>query len=427
MEKIDFDVAIIGGGASGLMTAATLAKNKVKGKIAIIEHNKRTGKKLMATGNGRCNLSNNFMKDNVYYGSARKIVSKICLKYNCDYIRNYFNDIGLFTVSDNEGRIYPLSNNVSSVLDCLRNYILSYGINEICETTVTNICKKDGVFQLTINNGKKIYTKYVVLACGGKASPRLSTNGNGYPLLNQLDIKTTKLFPSLVAVKCKERYLTSLKGLRLKGEVSLLVDNKVIETQTGEIQFTENALSGICIFQLSRLVNEYFVCGTVNNKICKNIKIVINILPKFTNDMCREFVNNRISCFGNYPLEKFFDGVFQKKLSIQLLKECGITDFGRKASTLTKKETSQIISILNFWKFTPCGKSSFENAQVTAGGIFDKEINFSCMEIKNYSNLYATGEIIDIDGVCGGYNLHWAWSSGIIVGESISKKLGGKI
>lgn len=426
MGKIDFDVAIIGGGASGLMTAATLAKNKVKGRIAIIEHNKRTGKKLMATGNGRCNLSNNFIEDNVYYGSAKKNVSKICLKYNCDYIKNYFKDIGLFTTSDNEGRIYPLSNNVSSVLDCLRNYILSYGIDEICETTVTNICEKNGIFQLTTNN-KKIYARYVVIACGGKASPKLSTNGNGYPLLNQLNIKTTPLFPSLVAIKCKENYLSSLKGLRVKGEVSFLADNKIIETQKGEIQFTESALSGICVFQLSRFVNEYFECGTVNNKICKDIKMIVNILPDFTNDMCREFVNNRISCFGKYPLEKFFDGVLQKRLAIQLLKECGIIDFNRKCSTLTKKEISKIISMLNYWRFTPCEKSSFENAQVTAGGILNKEINFSCMSINNYNNLYATGEIIDVDGICGGYNLHWAWISGIIAGESISKRLGEKI
>lgn len=429
MKNMNYDVAIIGGGASGLMTAVEILSHNKKCSVAIIEHHKRVGRKLMATGNGRCNLTNENISTNAYYGSLVRYADTIFNRYNSDYIKGIFSKIGLVTYSDNEGRVYPLSNNVSSVLDCLRNYILNNNAFEICETDVNKIVPKKNGYQLICKQGDEnisINARFVVLACGGKASPKLSTDGSGYNLTQQLGIKNTTIFPSLTSLKCNEKYLSSLKGLRVKGEISLLADGKIIDTQNGEIQFTENSLSGICVFQLSRYVNEYFFCGTVNNKRYKKLAFEINIMPNLTEQMCQQLIYERANLLRDYTIDKFLDGFLHKKLGLQLLKQCGIVDLNKKVNSLTKQEKDKISYMLNHWRFIPKEKSNFENAQVTAGGICADEINPFSMESRKYKGLYIIGELLDIDGMCGGYNLHWAWCSGIISAENIIKRLGEK-
>lgn len=432
MEFIKCDIAITGGGASGLMTALTLAKLGVKGKIIIAERNAKIGRKLLATGNGRCNLSSVKISDRFYFGTAAEYAKDIFRKYDCNYIRKYFEEVGLLTVSDSEGRIYPLSNSAASVADCMRNYILSYGVTELCSTEVTDIipdkrgvsliceCKSDGN---ECSTKLKISAKYAVLSCGGKASPKLSGNGNIYGIVEKLGIDITPVFPSLTSVSCSEKLLHTVKGVRVKSRVSLYADGVLADSHDGELQFTENSLSGICIFQLSRLVNEYFVCRTVNRKKTGNIKICVDLLPEYDSESCRKLVMSRKELFGRYELEKFFDGFINKKLGIAVLKKAGITDFSRKTATLSKSETEKICRTLKGWEFIPSKPSDFENAQITAGGVSAKEINFDDMCSKKYRNIYINGELVDIDGSCGGYNLHWAWCSGIMAAESIAERM----
>ncbi|MEE0858739.1 MAG: aminoacetone oxidase family FAD-binding enzyme [Acutalibacteraceae bacterium] len=423
MDFIKCDVAIVGGGASGLMTAVALARSGVKCKTVILEHHNRTGKKLMATGNGRCNLSNSNIFDSAYYGTGKQYANKIFKKYSCEYITYYFQKIGLITVSDAEGRVYPVSNNVSSVLDSMRNYILSKGVIELCETTVTDVKENKNGYVLLCGEKLKVSAKYVVLACGGKASPKLSTDGLGYTLLKKLNIKVTPLLPSLVSVNCSNKSLNMLKGIRIKGNVFLLADNKIVETQSGEIQFANNALSGICVFQLSRMINEYFICGTVNGKKTNSVKLVLDIMPNYTAEQCKSIIMERAEQFGGYSIEKFFDGFLHRKVAIAIFKECNINNLNRKTAELTKKEIEKLALILKHWEFTPSAKSSFDNAQVTAGGVVSDEINFHSMESKKHKNLYIIGEFADVDGICGGYNLHWAWCSGIITAENIVRNM----
>ncbi|MBQ7522333.1 MAG: aminoacetone oxidase family FAD-binding enzyme, partial [Clostridia bacterium] len=367
-------------------------------------------------GNGRCNLSNEHISPEFYFGSCAKHLHNVWEQYNCDFIRKYFSDLGLLTVSDNEGRIYPVSNSASSVLECMRNYYHYFGnVDELCNTVVKTI--KSGYLLECIrtdNDTVRISAKYVVLACGGKSSPKLSTDGLGYDLLNTLHIRTSVLFPSLVPITCNDKLLNLLKGVRIKGNVSLMIDGNIVARHNGEIQFTEKALSGICVFQLSRLVNEYFM-----SKKQTDIKIALDILPQFSKKECKAFLVSRVQHFGKYTLDNLFDGLLQKKIALTLYRKCGITDLNRKSATLNKKEIQLLSDTLKQWEFIPTSASSFENAQITAGGIISSEIDFTKMESVRYKHLYFGGEIIDIDGLCGGYNLHWAWCSGIIVARAI--------
>lgn len=425
MEIIKTDVAIIGGGASGLMTAVAIAKANIACKVLVIEHHQRTGKKLMATGNGRCNLTNTDIFDNAYYGSAKFYANKLFKKYTCEYITNYFSEIGLITRADSEGRVYPVSNNVASVLDSIRNYILAHNIKEICNTTVTNIVKCKNTYTLECEN-TKIIAKYVVLACGGMASSKLSTNGFGYRLAKGLNISFSKPLPSLVTVPCDNKCLTALKGLRIKGTVSLIADGKAINTENGEIQFSNGALSGICVFQLSRMVNEFFEYSSINGIKYNKINLVIDIMPEYTKEECKGLLYSRLAVMGKYPMENFFDGFLHKRVASAIMQKCNIKTDKRNCATLTKKEISSIAECLKYWCFTPSEKSDFENAQVTAGGVIAEELDFNSMQSKKHKGLYIIGELVDIDGICGGYNLHWAWTSGIIAGENIIKNFRGK-
>ena len=379
----------------------------------------------MATGNGRCNLSNNNLFEDAYYGSGKPYANKLFKKYSCEYITEYLSEIGLITRADSEGRVYPVSNNVASVLDSIRNYILANNIKEICNTTVTNIVKGKGSYTLECED-IRIIAKYVVLACGGMASPKLSTNGYGYTLAKQLGFTLAKPIPSLVTVPCENKSLNALRGLRVKGNVALLADDKVIEAQEGEIQFSNGALSGICVFQLSRMVNEFFEYNTICGKKANRIKLVIDIMPEYTQDECKALLYNRLAVIGKYPLENFFDGFLHKRVATAIMQQCSIKTDKRTCATLTKKEIISLTSCLKSWAFTPSGKSDFEVAQVTAGGVLANEIDFSTMQSKKHSGIYITGELADVDGICGGYNLHWAWTSGIIAGENISKNFRGK-
>ena len=214
MNFLKYDVAIIGGGCSGLMTATAIVKNNPKLKVVLIEKNAKVGRKLLATGNGRCNLSNEHISPEFYFGSCAKHLHNVWEQYNCDFIRKYFSDLGLLTVSDNEGRIYPVSNSASSVLECMRNYYHYFGnVDELCNTVVKTI--KSGYLLACIrtdNDTVRISAKYVVLACGGKSSPKLSTDGLGYDLLNSLYIRTSVLFPSLVPITCNDKFLECLRS-----------------------------------------------------------------------------------------------------------------------------------------------------------------------------------------------------------------------
>ncbi len=404
MDKkiITTQVAIIGGGASGLICGCVAGK---KYKTVIIEKEKRIGKKLLATGNGRCNLTNINADINDYMGSFKEGVKFLLQKYPPEFIIDYFAELGLVCKADLAGRVYPLCKQASAVLDILRNCLSSGGVSEICETAVTDIVKTKNGFKIIAEN-LIVKAEKVVIAAGGCAQSKLGSDGSGLKILKKLGHTVTPLNPALTSIKVNSNVMKSLKGIRIDGKVTLISNNKIIKTEKGEIQFTENALSGICVFNISSLINKV-ICPVISLNLLADIDNVEN------------FIKARADAFKNYELEKFFTGLFHKNIGFAVLKESNIFPLSRKVSTLSDKDIKIIANTITDWRFTPVLNNDFSKAQVTSGGISGNEINFKTMESKIIPNLYICGETVDVNGYCGGFNLQFAFSSGILAGESL--------
>lgn len=393
-----YQVAVIGGGASG-MCAAIAAKRKNRAlNVIIIEALPRVGKKILATGNGRCNLTN-------YNASVKDyntdFVSDVLQKYSPEKVIDFFKSIGLMTTADSEGRVYPMSNTASSVLDCLRFEIEKLGIETVCEEHVDSVIKKDGFF--TVN--RKYKAQNVILATGGKSSPSQGSDGSGYAILNSFGHKLTPTYPALVQLTVSEN-VKSLKGVRVKANVKLSDSDDIICMSKGEVLFTDYGLSGIAIMDISRKVkNEKYVC-------------YLDIVPSLNEKDIADFITR---CKMNNPamtVENTLGGIIPKKAGQYILKECKIkADF--QLSRINDYMINSICKKLKNLRFNVTGTNGFKNAQITAGGADVREFDSRTLESKKIKGLYCTGELLNVDAICGGFNLQWAWASGLTVGDSV--------
>lgn len=425
METINSDIAILGAGASGLMAGISALmelkrQNKHK-RVIIIDHLDRVGKKILVTGNGKCNLSNkNISIDNYHSGqinTVKNILNKLPYK---DTIK-LFKSIGLEVKVDYYGRTYPRSEQASAVLDLLRLKFKELGGKEITSFKTTEIIKQKSSFLINSDNNK-IKTQSLIIATGGLTTPAQGCDGTGYTYLKSLGHNITATFPSLTQIKVAEKVVKSLKGMRSFCKIYLTADNILIRDEIGELQFTENSLSGICAFQLSRIVSEFFALKTIHRKKYNKIKIFIDLMPELNSKETLNLINLRIKENEYMTLENFLTGVINNKVGQVLLKSCGL-NLKQKVTSLSEKEIYLIANRLKSWEFTPIGTMPFKNAQVTAGGIDLSEFNKDTLESKIVNKLYACGEVLDVDGDCGGFNLQWAWSSGYIVGLNAAKNV----
>ncbi len=401
------NVIIIGGGASGLFAAVKAKENHPEYTVTILEAQSRVGRKLLSTGNGRCNLTNTGCSKRNYHGSFRKYIDIIFDRCSADRVLNEFSKLGLLTKVEDEGRVYPVSNHAGTVLDVLRFRAEAMGINVICDTKVTAINKSNNTFELTTNNGSYNCDKLIVCS-GSFAAPKLGSDSGVIGMLKELGHNITPLSPALCPVRVKNSLMTSLKGVRVEGKVSLFDSENLLKEEHGEIQFTDNSLSGICVFNLSSML-----------KKVKTPVIAVDLLPysdmKYTINI---LFKNKI-LFGDMPVENLFTGIFVKKLGISVLKQAGISSFSRKTISLTDEEIMSIANVIKNWRFEAQKSNDFNHAQVVSGGVIGGEINPYSMESTKIKNLFICGEAIDIDGDCGGYNLQFAFASGIIAGESV--------
>ena len=399
-------IAIIGGGAAGLSCAIAAAKKARDNKadIVIYEAKDRVGKKILATGNGRCNMLNIYAKADDY--SSPSFVRDILSVYGAESTRRFFEELGLYTRYDEEGRLYPLSNQATSVLDVLRFECEHLKVTTLCDKEITAVKRQGKGFVLS--DGK--YYDKVVLSCGGKATAK---NFGGYELLKNLGHTVTKLMPALTKLSVKDSGFTkSLKGIRHKGTLTLKIDGKKITEESGELLFADYGLSGIAVMQLSSFVARHF----------RNSKTLPVVECDFVAEMCLSELDDNIKkiCRYNKELkaENLLTGFMPKKLGENILKTAGVP-INKNVGELTEKEISNIALLSKNFSFEISGLRPFDDAQVTSGGADLREFDNKTLESKKVKNLYCCGELLDIDGPCGGYNLLWAFASGRAVGESL--------
>lgn len=401
-------VAVIGAGASGLACAVSLVRdsklNKLPIEVTLFEGKDKPGKKLLVTGNGRCNLMNE--KEGDFFFDSKGFSLFALKHYNVKSNLDFFSSLGLYTRSDDEGRIYPLSNQASSVLDALRFACEGFGVKIITDTIIEKIQLKNNFFLL---NGKYNFDK-VVLACGGKASVK---NYNGYQLLIQIGHPITELRPSLTKFEVEEKKtVKQLKGIRQKGEFVLYCNNSEVAREKGELLFTDYGLSGIAVMQLSAFASR-----------CKG---KLTVVADFVNEMSYSELFDAIYKFAKSNVElkneNLLSGFVPKRLGEIFIKELGFP-LNDKACKLTDSEIRGIVTKVKKYTFSIYGVRGFDDAQVTAGGADTDFFNRKTMESKKVKGLYCIGEMLDVDGLCGGYNLHWAWSSGRLCAESIVNEM----
>ncbi len=397
------DLTIIGAGASGLACAVSAAENGVK-DICLLERLPRAGKKLLATGNGRCNLSRENITADSFHGSFD--VSPILAEF--PDIRPFFKQLGMFTYTDPAGRIYPLSNTASSVLDALRLAAENAGATLLTETKCTSLSRKNGVFEITTDKGT-LYSKAVVLAGGGCASPVQGSDGSCLSLARSAGIEITPLHPALCPIPAENT--KPLDGLRVKCAASLNIGKKTLKTVQGEVQFTKTALSGICIFDLSAVYPK------------EKANVTLDLFPEKTLSETEEMLTMAVSSRKTLSSADALTGVFNRRLGVYLLKRINQNP-DRPAKTLSPTELQTLAKASKALAFETSAPADFNSAQVTAGGVKGTELSSSLMSIK-VDGLFLSGEIIDAHGDCGGNNLHFAFATGIKAGISAADFIKG--
>lgn len=420
--KLKHDIMIIGGGASGIM-AALCAKN-YGADVAIMEGNDRLGKKILTTGNGRCNITNlsidaaikNYIEKKEsympYHSDNKDFFLSALSSFSVRNTIDFFNGLGLELVTLENGKMYPMSLQASSVLDVMRMALEELEIPIYTNYKAENIIASKNDFSiLTKINGMEETFKCskLILCAGGKAAPATGSDGSGYSLAKKLGHNIIAPHPALVQLKLNYKNLKALSGIKFDGFAEIFVEGESKRKEFGEILFTDYGISGPPILQLSR---------TASCNLGKRVTIKINMLPDYSEEALENFIENRKALFGHRSLYNSFIGIINKKLLPILLKEAGITDIHKPLETLDWKEKKNLIKLLSAWEFQVTDTNSFSSAQVTTGGIDTHQVSSSTLESKIVKNLYFAGEILDVDGDCGGFNLQWAWSSGYMAAKS---------
>ncbi len=402
-------VLVVGGGAAGMMAAISAKINGAE--VVVLERNNRVGKKILATGNGRCNYTNINLSIDNYHGKNPKFAYSCLSKFGVAETLDFFERLGITPAIEEKGKVFPLSFQSSSVLDVLRFELEDLGVELLTDVFVIGINKGEK-FELILEDGRKVYGDKVILATGGCAAPNTGSDGNGYTLAKSMGHSIVEVFPGLVQLKLEGDIFKQVDGVKFVGTAGLYVGNELIKEDRGDILFTNYGISGPPILQLSRTALEY-----LNNN--KAIELKISIIDSKTEKELFDYLIYRFGFMAKKTIEKGLIGLINKRLILPILKEVNI-DKNKQIAYLSNEEVRRLANILTDWRFNISGSKSFKDAQVTAGGINTDEIDSSTMESKLIEGLYFAGEIVDIDGDCGGFNLQWAWSSGYIAGENAS-------
>ena len=397
-------VVIIGGGASGIMAALTAAEDK-NNKVILLERQQRVGRKLLATGNGRCNLTNTGACAENYHGENPDFALPALDAFTPQQALDFFHGLGLMTVEEYGGRVYPLSNSANSVVDVLRFALEESGVELRCSTVVREIRRKNEGYVVAFEN-EEIFAHKLIVACGGAAGAKLGGVSDGYELLKALGHKRTGLYPSLVQLVTDNEYPRALKGVRADCRLRLVAGEDVLAQSEGELQFTETGLSGPAAFDISRQ------CAMAG----KGPMVSANFFKDYSRDALRDVFAQRRERFPALPLSDMLTGMLHNRLGRMLVKYAGL-DANKPCRALSDSEMEKLMDACTDFRLKLLGTGGFDAAQVTAGGVKTGGFNPETLESWFMPGLFVCGELLDVDADCGGYNLQWAWASGRLAGR----------
>jgi hypothetical protein len=409
-------VAVVGGGAAGMMAAVQAAY--AGARVTVYERNDRVGKKILSTGNGKCNFSNEDMRAACYYGSGAGYVDGFYKQFGVAETKTFFRELGM-RIKDRNGYLYPASEQAATVLDVLRYEMERLGIEICAGCRVTGI---DGPgnpgCRLTLETETAAYKKRtydaVILACGGRAAPKTGSDGTGLAMAKRLGHRIVPTVPALTALRCGETFWKQVAGVRCEARLMLYIDGNGVSSVQGELQLTDYGISGIPVFQFSRIAAYALQEG-------RTVTVKIDLMPDpGAADTQEAFWAQRWERQKRQSMEQFVTGTVNKKVGLLLLKLVGI----RETETVCEIEGARrrkLEQLFYAFEVTVKGTNSFEQAQVCAGGVDFAEVTDRLESVRR-PGLFFAGEILDIDGICGGYNLQWAWSSGAVAGRAAAGK-----
>lgn len=410
------DLLIAGAGASGLMAAICAARSGVR--VTVLEQKKEPGKKILATGNGKCNYTNLLQTPSCYRSSAEEaLVTDIRERFSCEDTIGFFRELGIVPFQKN-GYVYPYSGQASSVLQVLLLELKRLNVTVCTDETVKEIRPgKNGAFDV-ISASRKWHAKKVILACGGKASPKLGSDGSGYELAKRLGHQILTVAPALTGLKADGMDFKMTAGVRTPAKVDLYIDDRLVCSDCGELQLTAYGISGIPVFQISRY-------ATLALKKRQSVTAVIQYVPDLFENMeqLEEELRNRRK--PEKTCGELLTGFLNQKLAFALLSFAGIKA-EQPSVEFSEKQLKQLARAIWGQKLTITGDTGMEHAQVSAGGVCLEEIWPETMESRKMPGIFLAGEILDVDGICGGYNLQWAWTTGYLAGNAAARAITGR-
>lgn len=417
-------VIVAGGGASGLVAAVTAAENGAR--VTVLEHKDRVGKKILMTGNGKCNLTNMSDVHGKYYSSDTESLEQIydtLVRFDAQETRKFFQRLGLYTKEKRDGGVYPVSEQASIVLDVLRSACSRLGVTIRTDCALTAVLpKKNGGIARVMQEGRnaqEIAYDRLILATGGKAAPVSGSDGSGYALAKSLGHRIIEPLPALVQLRCEGGFFKALSGVRAQGTVRLLIDGTEIAAETGELQLTDYGISGIPVFQLSRLASRALYDG----KRCEaSLDFISYIFGSNALDSRKidSKIEENMNFFPDKTVEEYLSGLVHKKIAAVVCKQNGIAA-GVTIRQAGEEKVRRCIRLLSDFRVRVAAPKSFDSAQVCCGGVALQEVDEHFMS-RRCHGLYLAGELLDCDGICGGFNLQWAWATGHIAGEAAARQ-----
>ncbi len=396
-------VLVIGGGASGMLAALTAAEDPAN-SVVLLERQNRVGRKLLATGNGRCNLSNVNADVSHYHGYDPGFVRQALEEFSVEDTLAFFRDLGLVTVTEASGKVYPYSDQSNSVVDVLRFALEQAGVDVRCGCEVLSVNRKARGFQAKTAE-ESFYGDKLILACGGAAGSKLGGTDWGYKLLGTFGHRVTELRPCLVQIRTDAAVTRSLKGVRAQAKITLKRKGQTVAENRGEVQFTDFGISGPAVFEISGLVEQK-----------ADQVVLLDLLEQITEEELLAMLMAKVMRFPALSAEELLTGILHNRLGKVVLRLCDTT-LPQTMGAWTEDQLKKAAHTVKYFPMTVTGVMGLEHAQVTGGGAPTSEFRADTLESRLCPNLFATGEVLDIDGDCGGYNLQWAWSSGRLAGK----------